>query len=188
MFYICYSNSTYGYTMPCIFCKPLACIFRYFMHIASILSTRVYRSAACTLIHKQTNNDCCIYTLFFHLQSFKAVLRSSLLMSIAELKILITFIYYAICLGCTLGLSSLGTVGRIFSTELEGYLSCEAPGGRICERTYERLETEVPVNLGLVVIAMYPVVNLIYVVEIAKIKKFISKQCNCGSMHQNSTL
>ncbi len=118
------------------------------------------------------------------------MLRSSLLMSTAELKILITFLYYAVCLGCTLGLSSLGTVGRIFSTELSDYLSCEAPGGRVCERRYQTLETEVPVNLGLVVFALYPVVNLIYVVEITKIKQFISKQCKCGSacMQHSSTV
>ncbi len=127
-------------------------------------------------------------TLFFHLQSFKAVLRSSLLMSTAELKILITFIYYAMCLGCTLGLSSLATRNTAFGRELTNYLSCEAPGGRVCERAYQSLETEVPVNLGLVIFALYPVVNLIYVVDITKFKQFISKQCNCGSTHQNSTV
>ncbi len=113
------------------------------------------------------------------------MLRSSLLMSTAELKVLITFVYYAICLGSTVALSSLGTVGTSFSTELLGYLSCEAPGGRVCERTYERPETEVPVNFSLVVFALYPIVNLIYVVKITKIKKFISKKCtcNCSSMH-----
>ncbi len=131
-----------------------------------------------------------ILILFFHLQSFKAVLRSSLLMSTAELKVLVTFVYYAVCLGSTVALSSLGTVGTSFSMELLGYLSCEAPGGRVCEKTYERPETEVPVNFSLVVFALYPVVNLIYVVKITKIKQFISKHCNCGStcMHQSSTV
>ncbi len=37
-----------------IFCKPLACIFSryFFMHIASILLSQVYRSVACTLADK----------------------------------------------------------------------------------------------------------------------------------------
>ncbi len=116
------------------------------------------------------------------------MLRSSLLMSTAELKVLITFVYYAICLGSVLGLSSLGTFGKHFGNELRDYLSCEAPGGRVCEKTYERVEFEIPANLGLVIFALYPFVNLIYVVDITKFKQFISKQCNCGSTHQNSTV
>ena len=85
-----------------------------------------------------------------------------------------------------MGLSSLGTVGTQFASELRDYLSCEATGGRVCEKTFQGLETELPVNFSLVAFGLYPFVNLLYIVNITKIKQMISKHCNCGSVNQIS--
>ena len=120
--------------------------------------------------------------LFFHLQSFKALLSSYLLMSTAELKILITFLYYLINLASVLALSAVGNVGPKFTTELIRYFSCEATGiapGKVCERTFQTLATEIPVNLGLVVLGLYPAVNLVYTLNLTTIKRWISRQCTC---------
>ena len=134
------------------------------------------------------NNNCRVTaSLFSHPQSFNALLKSYLLMSTAELKILIIFLYYAICLSSVLALSSVGNVGSLFSDELIRYFSCEATGiiaGKVCERTFQRLSTEIPVNLALVLLGLFPVVNLVYVLNLTKIKRWISRQCT----HQSSTL
>ena len=108
-------------------------------------------------------------------------------MSPAELKILVIFFYYAVCLGSSLALSSLGTLRTSFDSELLEYLSCEAPGGNICEKTFQRLELELPINFSFVVFSLYPFVNLLYIVKITKIKRMISRHCNCGSVRQSST-
>ena len=111
-------------------------------------------------------------------------------MSTAELKILITFLFYMIALGSVLGLSSVGNVGPKFTNELIRYLSCEATGivpGKVCERTFQRLSTEIPVNLALVWLGLFPVVNLLYILNLTKIKQWISRQCTCKTTHYNST-
>ena len=111
-------------------------------------------------------------------------------MSTAELKILITFLYYMIALGSVLGLSSLGTVGPKFTDELFRYLSCEATGivpGKVCERTFQRLSTEIPVNLALVLLGLYPAVNILYILNLTKIKRWLSRQCTCKTTHYDNT-
>ena len=117
----------------------------------------------------------------FHLQSFKALLKSYLLMSTAELKILITFLYYVISLASILALSAVGNDGP---TELIRYFSCEATGilpGKVCERTFQTPATEIPVNLSLVMLGLFPAVNLVYILNLTKIKQWISRQCTCYS-------
>ena len=94
----------------------------------------------------------------------------------AELKILVTFIYYAIFIGSLLGLSSVGKVGMgpAFSRSLFEYLRCEATGtmpGKVCKRSFQMAEIEIPVNIGLVLFGLYPVVNLLYVLSILKRSK-----------------
>ena len=125
-----------------------------------------------------------IASLFSHLQSFKEILKSYLFMSIAELKIFITLLYYMIVLASTLALSSVGNVGTLFSDELFRYFSCEATGivpGKVCDRTFQTLSTEIPVNLALVLLGLFPVVNLVYVLNLTKIKRWLSRQCTPSS-------
>ena len=136
--------------------------------------------------HCNTANSCS------YSQSFKALLSSHLLMSTAELKILVTFIYYAIFIGSLLGLSSVGKVGMgpAFSRSLFEYLRCEATGtmpGKVCKRSFQMPEIEIPVNIGLVLFGLYPVVNLLYVLNIKEIKKWVSRRYRC-QQHQSLAL
>ena len=135
----------------------------------------------------------CTYCKFIFrasIQSFKALLKTYLLMSTAELKILITFLYYMFCLGSVLAISSVGTVGPRFTNELLRYFSCEATGimpGKVCERRFQRLEIEIPVNLVLVLLGLYPAVNLVYILNLTKTKRWISRQCTCNHMNKTVT-
>ena len=89
-----------------------------------------------------------------------------------------------IVLASTLALSSVGNVGTLFSDELFRYFSCEATGivpGRVCERIFQMLSTEIPVNLALVLLGLFPVVNLIYVLNLTKIKRWLSRHCTRSS-------
>ena len=100
------------------------------------------------------------------------MLSSQLLIHTAELKILITFVYYALFDGGFLAFSSVGNVGREFVEELIAYLTCESTGimpGKVrCERTFQRLELEIPLTVGLILLGLYPVVNLLYVLNIKR--------------------
>ncbi len=113
----------------------------------------------------------------------KAVLSSHLFHSPAELKILITFIYYVFLIGSLKAIGSLtslmisGQAG--FSENLKEYLTCEAVGitpGIVCQRSFQSLRIELPVNIGVSVLGLYPIANLLYVLNIKKIKEWISRK------------
>ena len=70
-----------------------------------------------------------------------------------------------------------------FVAELTEYFFCEAAGiqGNICERSFERLASDVPVTIGYALLGLYPIVSLIYVVNVEEIKE----SC-CGRKGGNS--
>ena len=104
-------------------------------------------------------------------------------MSTAELKILITFIYYALINGSLLAFSAVGNLGGGFFEELFIYLSCESTGimlGKVrCERAFQRLELKIPLTAGLILVGLYPIVNLLYVLNIKEVKRWLSRRCQC---------
>ena len=128
--------------------------------------------------------ECSLITFFspsfFTIQTSKAVL-SHWFLTPAELKILITFVYYIFLIGSLIAIAASTSLrGQDgFTENLREYLTCEAVGitpGRICERSFQSLRIEIPVNIGVSVLGLYPVANLLYVLNIMKIKEWIAKK------------
>lgn len=101
-------------------------------------------------------------------------------MNPAELKVLILFVYSVIfaiagLVGFTIGAHD----ARNFVAELTAYFACEASGISVnkppCEKDFSVWQTEVLADLAWVLLGLYPIVNLIYVVNVRDIKKIVSK-------------
>ena len=60
-----------------------------------------------------------------------------------------------------------------FEAELSEYFICAATGisGRTCERSYERLASDIPIAIGYALLGLYPIVALIYVVNVEELKQ-----------------
>ena len=113
--------------------------------------------------------------------SLKAFLQSRLHINPAELKILIVFVYSII-------FAAVGVIGFLvgsrntdtFRNQLTAYFGCEALGvqpGDECERAFDRTAVEVVVDLTLFFTAIYPIMSLIYVVNLQELKMFFTKHC-----------
>ena len=96
----------------------------------------------------------------------------------SELKILILLIYFSILLAgiitsFTLRLSSIDSL----ITDVRVYFSCEAvgdiPGKTPCDRSFERLGSEILSVISYLLIGLYPIVSLIYVVNVQELKQKI---------------
>ena len=113
----------------------------------------------------------------------------------AEVKLFIIFCYFFVFLALTQTAFTVTLRNQAkFVAELTEYFFCEAAGiqGNICERSFERLASDVPVAIGYALLGLYPIVSLIYVVNVEEIKE----SC-CGrkggnsksiSSHSSSTL
>lgn len=62
-----------------------------------------------------------------------------------------------------------------FILDIGVYFACEAlgvrPGQEPCERSFERLGLEIPLDISLALVGLYPVVSLVYVVNIEDLKQ-----------------
>ena len=101
-------------------------------------------------------------------------------MNPAELKILITFVYYIFLIGSLLAIAALTSLSGQsgFAENLSEYLTCQAVGiapGIVCERSFQSLRIEIPVNIGVSVLGLYPVANLVYILNIRKIKEWVAR-------------
>ena len=106
-------------------------------------------------------------------------MKAQLHMNTAELKVIIIFIYYAVSGGSLLAITAVISRVPLFTGELIRYSMCEAGGansGPVCERPFERLSTEIAVDAYLVLQGLYPLINLVYVVNIQELKLWFARQ------------
>ena len=110
-----------------------------------------------------------------------ALLQARLHINPVELKILIVFAYSVVF--AVIGLITF-TVGarnaRALEQDLTTYFSCESFGSAMsCPRNFTStfIEIDVLVDLSLVLLAMYPIVNLVYIVNIQELKEFFKRKC-----------
>ena len=92
----------------------------------------------------------------------------------AKIKLLIIFCYFFVFLALTQTAFTVTLRNQPkFVAELTEYFFCEAAGipGNICERSFERLASDVPVAIGYALLGLYPIVSLIYVVNVEEIKE-----------------
>ena len=117
-------------------------------------------------------------------------LQSRLHINPSELKILIVFVYSIIFAAIGVIAYMIGTRNAdVFRNQLTSYFGCEALGvrpGEECERRFDRTAVEVIVDLTLFFTAIYPIVSLIYVVNLQELKMFFTKCCMDTRMRSSS--
>lgn len=92
----------------------------------------------------------------------------------AEIKLLIIFSYVFAFLALSQTAFTFALRNQAsFEADLAEYFLCEASGvsGRPCERSFQRLSGDIPVAVGYVLLGLYPIVTLIYVVNVKELKK-----------------
>ena len=98
----------------------------------------------------------------------------------AEIRVLIVF-----CYNMALGLCAQTYFSRASKMipelfdELEEYFDCESVGtnGSTCDRSgFERLTDPELATMGYFLVGVYPVVNLVYVIHIGDLRKWVLKQ------------
>ena len=65
-----------------------------------------------------------------------------------------------------------------FTSQLTMYFACESQGvqpGRTCERNFNRMRYDSVLMVVNVLLGFYPVVSLIYVINIRDVKKFYKR-------------
>lgn len=97
-------------------------------------------------------------------------------MNKSELKILILLIYFSILLAGIITSFTLRLTGiNSLITDVGTYFSCEArgnvPGQEACDRSFERLGSEILSVFSYLLIGFYPIVSLIYVVNVQELKQ-----------------
>ena len=106
-----------------------------------------------------------------------------------EIKLLIIFCYIFVFLALSQTTFAVGLRNRAsFAAELTEYFFCEAAGisGRTCERSFERVAGDIPVAIGFVLYGLYPVVTLIYVVNIKELKEFCCGRKESSGARRNA--
>ena len=107
-----------------------------------------------------------------------------------QVKVLIVFIYYIMSGASLLVLTFLVTNRKGISADLTEYFVCESVGvepGKVCEKTFVRPPLEIAVNVGFVLLGLYPIVNLVYVVNIRAMKERWSTQRSTRQLHAQLT-
>ena len=122
--------------------------------------------------------------------SLKALLQSRLHINPAELKILIVFVYSIIFAAIGVIVFMIGSRNAgAFLNQLTTYFGCEALGiqpGQMCQREFDRTALEVLIDITLFFTSIYPIVSLIYVVNVQELKAFYNKRC-MGRQMRSST-
>jgi len=93
-----------------------------------------------------------------------------------EMKVLIILFYYILLGVCSLTTFSVTSRNmQLFTSGLVSYFLCESTGtndGKVCDRTaFEQFSNPIPAALSFILLGLYPVVNLIYVVNIQELKQ-----------------
>ena len=108
----------------------------------------------------------------------------------AEIKLsLIIFCYFFVFLAVSQTAFTFAVRNQAsFVAELAEYFFCEAAGisGLTCERSFERVASDIPVAIGLVLYGLYPVVTLIYVVNVEELKEFCCARKASSGAHRNA--
>ena len=98
--------------------------------------------------------------------------------------------YVVIGLGASLAFAISSTILEDLQRELIDYFECERCGvnsGRMCERIgFERLTNPPLVTVGYSLLALYPVITLVYVIRIKRSRKVHTKQALHMASVENS--
>ena len=74
------------------------------------------------------------------------------------------------------GLTILGVVGPKFEEDLGEYFACEETAGEDCSRPQDRLSGIVVYTLKRCFLALFPLVQLIYVVNVKELKQKFARR------------
>ena len=104
----------------------------------------------------------------------------------AEMKILIIFVYFSVFLGSILVTFTIRLHGfENLITDIGKYFTCESFGiQEDCIRSFERVESEASAIITYALIGFYPLVSLIYVVNIQELRQKYSWLFNTAAGHK----
>ena len=111
--------------------------------------------------------------------SFKKIngTKKSNSMNTAKLKVQIVLLYFLIITLYSVPNYTVSTItGITFSERLMTYFNCESQGiqpGRTCERMFDRSTSEILNAVSSVLFGLYPVVNLLFIINFHEMKKKI---------------
>ncbi len=121
----------------------------------------------------------------FHLQGWNIKekcknIRQQLRMNKPEIKILLALCYY-IFLGAFI-LAALTVPASNYSQYVKAvsdYFHCEStgfnPNKKVCERNFEEFDGRTVFTIGLCFLGMFPIFNLLYILNVQEIKKILSR-------------
>ena len=72
-------------------------------------------------------------------------------------------------------LSLLTTIGPEFTEDLDRYFDCETTGAKNCSKPQDRLSGVMLLTMSRYLVGLYPLVNLIYVVNVKELKQNFSR-------------
>ena len=98
----------------------------------------------------------------------------------AKIKLLVIFSYYFLYLAITQTALTISLRNQPkFEARLATYFSCELTGmvpGKTCERSFERLTDSAAIAISFLILGLYPMVNLVFVVNVKELKMCCGKQ------------
>ncbi len=108
-------------------------------------------------------------------------IRQHLRMNKAEIRILIALCYYFLLGFFMLTAITIPATNRpSFIADISDYFLCESTGADsnkdVCARNFERFNSRMVLIAALLIVGMFPVVNLIYVLNVQEIKKILSRR------------
>ena len=98
----------------------------------------------------------------------------------AKIKLLIIFSYFFMFLVISQTALTLSLRKQAkFEAQLKTYFCCESAGmnpGPSCERSFERLSDSASIVISYVMLGLYPIANLVFVVNIKELKEICCRK------------
>ena len=98
----------------------------------------------------------------------------------AEIKILIALTYYFLLGAFITAAVTIPAYGfSQFNTDISNYFLCESSGtnpNKVCDREFERFNSRMVFITALLIVGMFPIVNLVYVLNVQELKKILSRR------------
>ena len=109
-------------------------------------------------------------------------IKQTLKMKSAEVKVLTILSYYFILAVIVLTNTTIRVIDMPqFFADLVANFTCESIPDGFCERAFENLGAEIITMINYLLFGMYPIVNLLYVINIRELKmKYLKWQVQIG--------
>ena len=117
------------------------------------------------------------------IQAVCTKIKKILKMNSPEAKVFVILCYYSVLAVIVLANATIRVIKQPqFFADIATYFACESfPDGN-CERVFESLGAEVVTKLNYLLFGIYPIVNLLYVLNISELKMKYMRQSHSRKM------